>query len=128
MSLTDPIGDLITRMRNAQHGRRTDCSAPWSRILQAICDLMKEKGYLESVVVEGEGSEKEIIVTFKTDRPALLLKRISTPGGRKYVGADGIRALLHGSSMAIISTSSGLLTHQDARAKNIGGEILCTVS
>ncbi len=128
MSLTDPIGDLVTRMRNAQHGRRTDCRAPWSRIKQAICDLMKLHGYLESVVAEGEGAKKELVVTFKTDRPALLLKRISTPGGRKYVGADGIRALLHGSTMAIISTSSGLLTSKEARSKNIGGEVLCTVS
>lgn len=128
MSLTDPIGDLITRMRNAQHGRRTDCRAPWSKILQAICDLMKQKGFLESVTVEGEENKKELVVTFKTDRPALTLKRISTPGGRKYVGAEGIRALLHGNTIAIVSTSSGLLTSKEARAKNVGGEVLCTVS
>ncbi len=128
MSLTDPIGDLITRMRNAQHGRRTDCHAPWSRIKQAICDLMKQKGFLESVTVEGEETKKELVVTFKTDRPALILKRISTPGGRKYVGAGGIRALLHGNTLAIVSTSSGLLTSKEARAKNVGGEVLCTIS
>ncbi len=128
MSLTDPIGDLITRMRNAQHGRRTDCRAPWSKILQAICDLMMQKGFLESVIVEGEEGKKQLVVTFKTDRPALILKRISTPGGRKYVGASGIRALLHGNTIAIVSTSSGLLTSKEARAKNVGGEVLCTVS
>ncbi len=128
MSLTDPIGDLITRMRNAQHGRRTDCRAPWSKIKQAICDVMKQKGFLESVTVEGEETKKELVVTFKTDRPALILKRISTPGGRKYVGSTGIRALLHGNTLAIVSTSSGLLTSKEARAKNVGGEVLCTVS
>lgn len=128
MPVSDPIGDFITRMRNAQHGRKTDCRAQWSRIKEAMCNLMKERGYLESVAVEGEGTKKEIVVTFRTDRPALTLKRISTPGGRKYVGAEGIRSLLHGNSMAIISTSSGLLSHKDAKAKNIGGEVLCTVS
>lgn len=128
MPVNDPIGDFLTRIRNAQHGRRTDCKAQWSTILQAICDLLKREGFLESVIVEGEGSIREITVTFRTDRPALELKRISTPGGRKYVGADDIRSHLHGSSMAILSTSGGLLTHKEARAKNIGGEILCTVS
>ncbi len=128
MPVSDPIGDLITRMRNAQHGRRTDCRAQWSKIKQSICDLMKQCGYLESVAVEGEGIHKEIVVTFRTDRPVLELKRVSTPGGRKYAGASDLRALLHGSSIAIVSTSFGLLTHKDAKAKNVGGEVLCTVS
>ncbi len=128
MPLTDPIGDLITRMRNAQHGRRTDCRAPWSRLKQAICDLLKQHGYLESVVVDGDGVGKELVVSFRQDREPLLLKRISTPGGRKYVGSEEIRMHLHGNSLAVISTSSGLLTSKQARAKNVGGEILCTVS
>ena len=128
MSFTDPIGDLLTRMRNAQHGRRTECRAPWSRIKQAICDVLKQHGYLESVTVEGEGAKKELVVLFRQDREALTLKRISTPGGRKYVGSGEIRSHLHGNSLAVISTSSGLLTHKEARAKNVGGEILCTVS
>ena len=128
MPLTDPIGDFLTRMRNAQHGRKTECRAQWSRIKQSMCELLKSRGYLESVHTEGEGVEKEIVVTFRTDRPALILKRISTPGSRRYVGAGDIRALLHGNSMAIISTSLGLLTDKDARAKNTGGELLCTIS
>ena len=128
MPLTDPIGDFLTRMRNAQHGGRSDCRAQWSTIKQAMCDLMKQQGYLESVSTEGDEAHKEIVVTFKTDRPALELKRISSPGGRKYVGAGDIRSHLHGSSMAILSTSSGLITHKEAKSKNIGGEILCTVS
>ncbi len=128
MPLTDPIGDLITRMRNAQHGRRTECRAQWSRIKQAMCDVMQKHGYIESAVAEGEGKDKEIVVTFRQDRPPLILKRVSTPGGRKYVGANDIRKLLHGSSMAVISTSVGLLTNKEAREKNVGGEMLCTVS
>ncbi len=128
MPLTDPIGDLVTRMRNAQHGRRTECRAQWSRIKQEMCEVMKANGFLEDVRSEGEGKDKEIVVVFRTDRPALTLKRISTPGGRKYVGAADIRHFLHGNSLAVISTSSGLLTNKEARAKNVGGEILCTVS
>ena len=128
MPLTDPIGDFITRMRNAQHGRRTECRAQWSKLKEAICQVLKQNGFIESVSVEGEGSIREIVVTFKADRPALILKRVSTPGGRKYVASSDIRKLLHGNSIAVISTSSGLLTNKEARAKNVGGEILCTVS
>lgn len=89
---------------------------------------MKANGFLADVLVEGEGVEKIVVAVFKTDRPALTLKRISTPGSRKYVGAGDIRHFLHGSAMAVISTSSGLITDKEAREKNVGGEILCTVS
>lgn len=128
MSLTDPIGDLITRMRNAQHGRRTECRSQWSRIKESLCEVLRSHGYLESVAVEGEGKDREIVVTFKQGRPALILKRVSTPGSRTYVGATGSRTKLHGNALAVISTSAGLLTDKEAREKNMGGELLCTVS
>jgi small subunit ribosomal protein S8 len=128
MPVTDPIGDLLTRMRNAQHGRRTECRAQWSRIKESICQLLKEHGYIADVQVDGEGVHRELVVIFKTDRPVLALKRVSTPGGRTYVGVDGIRHLLHGNTMAIISTSAGLLTDKQARERKIGGELLCTIS
>lgn len=128
MPLTDPIGDLLTRIRNAQHGRRTECRAPWSKMKEGICQLLKTHGYIAEIATEGEGTQKEIVVTFLTSRPPLELKRVSTPGGRTYVGAGEIRALLHGNAMAIISTSNGLLTDTEARAKNLGGEFLCTIS
>lgn len=128
MPLTDPIGDFITRMRNAQHGRHTDCRVAWSVIKEGICKVMKTNEFLADVQVEGEGPAKELIAVFRSDRPALILERISTPGSRKYVGHDEIRGFLHGSSIAILSTSNGLLTDKEARAKKVGGEILCTVS
>ena len=128
MSFTDPIGDFVTRMRNAQHGRRTDCRAPWSRMKESIANLLKQREFVQNVQVEGEGKTKEIIVTFRPDRAPLLLKRVSSPGSRKYVGSADIRPLLHGAAMAILSTSSGLLSDADARQKGIGGELLCTVS
>ncbi len=128
MPLTDPIGDFLTRIRNAQHGRRTECRAPWSKMKEGICMLLKTNEFVADAVTEGEGTEKEVVVTFRTDRLPLQVKRVSTPGGRKYVGAGDIRALLHGSAMAIISTSSGLLTDKEARKQNLGGEFLCTIS
>lgn len=128
MSLSDPIGDFLTRMRNAQHGRHLDCRAPWSKIKQAICELLKAENYIADVRVEGEVPNKEVIAVFRTDRPVLELKRISTPGGRKYVGSADIRKYLHGSALAIISTSAGLMSGKEAKAKKLGGEILCTIS
>lgn len=128
MVLTDPIGDFLTRMRNAQHGRQTQCRAPWSRIKQEIAEILAREGFVQSAELEGEGVQKEIVVTFKQDRPALELRRISKPGSRKYVGTGDIRGLLHGSAMAVISTSNGLLTDAEAKSKKIGGEMLCTVS
>lgn len=128
MSFTDPIGDLLTRMRNAQHGRHTDCRAPWSAIKQGICDLLKKNGFVEESRVEGEGKDKEIVVVFKADRAPLTVGRVSKPGARKYVGFADIRHLLHGNSLAIVSTSLGLLTHHEAKEKKVGGEVLCTIS
>lgn len=128
MSLTDPIGDFLTRMRNAQHGRRSDCRAPWSAMKQGMCELLKKHGYIADAHVAGEGKDKEVVVVFRTDRPALSLSRVSKPGSRKYVGASDIRSLLHGYSLGIVSTSQGLLTHKEARERNIGGELLCTIS
>jgi len=128
MTFTDPIGDFLTRMRNAQHGRHTDCRAPWSRIKQEMADILKREGFIENVTVEGEGVKKEVVVLFRSDRDALELARISKPGSRKYVGTDDIRKLLHGSAMAMISTSRGLLTDKEARKGKIGGEMLCTIS
>ncbi len=128
MPFTDNILDMLTRIRNAQHGRRTECRAPWSKMKEGICQLLKTHGYVASATTEGEGIEKEVVVTFLTDRQPLELKRVSTPGGRKYVGAAEIRSLLHGSALAIISTSNGLLTGKEAREKNLGGEFLCTIS
>ncbi len=128
MPLTDPIGDLVTRLRNAQHGRRAECRAPWSRLKQGICELLKTHGFVADATVEGDGTQKEVVVTFRTDRNPLELKRISTPGARKYVGSHDIRHHMHGNAMAVISTSNGLLTDKEAKAKNVGGEILCTIS
>ncbi len=126
--LTDPIGDMVTRMRNAQKARRTTCIIPWSRIKLQLCELLKREGWIAEVAVQGEVPKQEIEVTFASDKPALTLKRISTPGQRAYAGSKDLRPVLRGFGMAILTTSQGLLTDKEARQKNVGGEVLCTIS
>ena len=126
--VTDPIGDLLTRIRNAQAAGRTQCRASWSKIQQQLADLLVREGWLQSVEVEGEAPKQEMCVTFRTDREPLALKRVSKPGRRIYRSVDELRPVEHGFGIAVLTTSQGLLTDREARQKGIGGELLCTVS
>lgn len=126
--VNDPIGDLITRMRNAQHARRSACRAPWSKIKQDLLELLKREGWVADVAVIGEAPRQDIEVTFHADKPSLELKRVSRPGRRSYASAFEIKPVLQGFGMAVITTSKGLLTDKEARSQKIGGEVLCTVS
>ena len=125
--VTDPIGDLLTRMRNAQAARRTSCRAPWSRIKQELCELLKREGWIEEVQVVGEAPKQELEVTFAAGKQ-LQVKRISRPGRRAYAKSADLRPVLRGYGMAIITTSEGLMTDQQARKRKIGGEVLCTIA
>ena len=126
--VSDPIGDLVTRMRNAQHARRESCRAPWSRIKQELCELLKREGWIAEVAVTGEAPKQEIEVTFQPQKSALELKRISTPGRRVYAGSAELRPILGGFGIAVLTTSRRLMTDREARKQRVGGEILCTVS
>ncbi len=126
--VSDPIGDLVTRMRNAQHARRPSCRAPWSKIKQQLLELMKKEGWIQEVSVIGEAPKQDLEVTFHTDKPALELKRISKPGRRAYSSAADLKRVLQGFGMAVVTTSAGLLTDKEARARKLGGEVLCTIS
>lgn len=128
MPVTDPIADLLTRIRNAQHGRQTGCRCPWSRHKQELCDVLKREGYLRDVQTEGEGKDKVIILTMSEEHPKLTLERVSKPGRRMYLGQGEIKPVLRGFGTAVITTSQGLMTDTEAREKKIGGEVLCTVS
>lgn len=125
--VNDPIGDLLTRMRNAQSARRKTCRAPLSRIKKELCELMVREGWLEKVEVMGDAPKQEIEVTFVPGKK-LTLQRMSTPGRRMYTTAQELRPVLRGYGQAIITTSQGLMTDTEARAKNVGGELLCTVA
>ena len=126
--VTDPIGDLLTRMRNAQHARKTECRLPWSRLREQILQLLKNEGWISSIEKEGTHPFSELIVTFNADKKPLELKRVSKPGRRVYSKSTDLKPILRGYGMAIVTTSQGLMTDKQARHHGIGGEILCTIS
>ena len=126
--VNDPIGDLLTRMRNAQHARRTMCVVPWSKIKQQLCELLKRGGWITDVVVTGEVPKQILEITFNPERPPLTLTRVSKPGQRRYKGSKELRPVLSGFGIAVLTTSNGLMTDKEARAKKVGGEVLCTIS
>lgn len=126
--VSDPIGDLITRMRNAQHARRPTCRAPWSRLKQQLLELLKSEGWIADVTVVGEEPKQDLEVTFHPDKPTLELKRVSKPGRRAYTSSLELKPVLQGFGIAVLTTSKGLLTDKEARKQKVGGEVLCTVS
>ena len=126
--VSDPISDLLTRMRNAQHVRYEECECPWSQHKQEICEALQKSGFIGSVSVEGEGKDKMIIIQFHGNHPQLTLKRVSKPGRRVYRGKKELHPVLRGYGIAILSTSEGVMTDEDARRRGVGGEVLCTVS
>ena len=129
MSMTDPIADLLTRIRNAILAQHDRLDVPTSRLKESICDLLKREGYIEDFeILEGEpqGVLRVFLRYSEEGVPAIRrLARVSKPGRRVYCGADGIKPVLNGLGVAIVSTSQGLLTDRQARAQRIGGEILC---
>ncbi len=126
--VTDPIGDLLTRMRNAQKVKHAICRAPFSKLKQKLLLLLKEEGLIADVQIVGDVPKQDLEVTFHPERQSLTLKRISKPGRRDYRSVQELKPVLDGFGIAIITTSQGLLTDKQARAKNVGGEVLCTVS
>ena len=126
--VNDPIGDLLTRIRNAQAARRTSCTAPWSKIKEQLCALLKKEGWIAGVETTGEAPKKQLVISFAAEKGALTLTRISKPGRRAYTSAKDLKSILRGFGMAILTTSGGLLTDRDARKRKLGGEVLCTIS
>ncbi len=130
---TDPIADMLTRIRNANMVSLTDVEMPSSKLKVELAKLLKSEGYVEDyVVVEKEGSSfKTLKIALKYDeksKPVISnLKRVSRPGLRNYVKAKDIPQVLGGMGIAIISTNKGLLTDRKAKKENVGGEILCYV-
>lgn len=124
--MNDPIGDFLTRMRNAQRAHRPACSAPFSKLKLALAELLKKEGYLQDVQVIGEEPKTSIEVTF-VEGKEVDFERMSTPGRRVYAGTEDLKPVLRGYGIAVLTTSQGLMTDNDARQKKIGGEVLCTV-
>lgn len=132
MSMTDPIADMLTRIRNAQAIGLDSVSMPSSNIKEAIARVLQEEGYVGEVqVAELPGNKKELTIGLRyfEGRPVIdELRRVSKPGLRIYRGKDELPDVLGGLGVAIISTSQGLMTDRAARSKGIGGEVICVVS
>lgn len=124
--MNDPVGDFLTRMRNAQGARRPVCSAPFSKLKLALAELLKREGYLEDVQVVGTEPKTHIEVTFVKEK-TVGFERMSKPGRRVYAGSVDLRPVLRGYGIAVLTTSQGLMTDTEARQKKVGGEVLCTV-
>jgi len=131
MSMTDPIADLLTRIRNAHRAKHDRLDVPASNLKMEVCRILKEEGYIKNVeMVEGE--PRSVIRVFlaynKEGKPGIQrMQRVSTPGRRVYRGADDIKPVLNGLGVGIVSTSQGLMTDRQARQKRVGGEVLCEV-
>ena len=131
MQITDPIADMLTRIRNAGSAKHETVDVPASKMKKAIAEILLEEGYIRSFQLIDDGTQGVIRITLKYlpgKEPAILgLKRVSKPGLRVYAGADELPRVLRGLGIAIISTSRGIMTDKKARAAHVGGEVLAFV-
>lgn len=131
MSLTDPVADMLTRIRNASNARHEKVLVPRSRLKVRIAEVLREEGFIKDFVVHQDGPQGAITILLKysADRePAISeIKRVSKPGLRRYVPTDSIPRVLNGMGIAILSTSKGVMANREARKQKVGGELICTV-
>ncbi|MBP3730830.1 MAG: 30S ribosomal protein S8 [Mailhella sp.] len=126
--LTDPIADMLTRIRNAHLALHKEVSVPRSKIKEAMATILKQEGYVEDVSIDEENRSITIALKYFKGRPAINgLKRVSKPGRRVYVGAYDIPRVQNGLGICILSTSRGVLDGMTAQAEKTGGELLCEV-
>jgi small subunit ribosomal protein S8 len=128
--MNDPVGDLLTRIRNAQMRNKSKVSSPNSRLRESVLDVLKSEGYIRGyAVVEREGrSEIEIELKYFDGEPVIReIERVSKPGRRVYTSVRNLPRINNGLGVAIVSTPKGVMADHDARDANVGGEILCTV-
>lgn len=133
MTMTDPIADMLTRIRNANVAMRDEVAMPSSRQKEALAKLLKSEGYIESFEIvpsgRGPGNVMTIQMKYSPERQRVIsgLKRVSKPGLRIYAKADRPPRVLGGLGIAVLSTSQGLMTDREARRRHVGGEVLCYV-
>lgn len=131
MVVTDPIADLLTRIRNALTAKHETVSVPTSKMKKSICDILVNEGYIKSAEISENEGKSNILITLKygpkNEKVITSLKRISKPGLRVYCGYEQLPKVLNGLGIAIISTSKGVMTDKVARANKIGGEVLAYV-
>lgn len=130
MSLSDPIADFLTRIRNALKARHRYVEAPHSKLKASIAALLEKKGYVEKVLVDDEKKTIRVFLKYsKTTREPIIqgLKRVSRPGVRQYVGYKDIPRVLSGLGLAVLTTPKGIVDGESARNEKLGGEVLCYV-
>ena len=131
MSMSDPIADMLTRIRNAQMVGQVEVGMPCSKLKISIAQVLKDEGYVEDFAVRDEGVKKVLRIGLKyyAGRPVIeRLERISKPGLRVYKDRDSLPQVMNGLGVAIVSTSRGVMTDRKARATGVGGEVICIVA
>lgn len=131
MSMSDPIADMLTRIRNAQLVEKASVSMPSSKLKVAIAQVLQDEGYIENFRVSSEGgkSQLEIALKYYAGRPVIeRIERVSRPGLRVYRGRDAIPQVMNGLGVAIVTTPRGVMTDRKARQTGVGGEVLCYVA
>lgn len=130
MVSTDPIADMLTRIRNAILVRKNKVELPYSKIKESVAKLLVDNNFITSVKTEGEGINKKLVLYINKENSNASIteiQRISTPGRRHYVNVKNIPVIKNGRGIVIMSTSQGLMTGQDAKVKRLGGELVCKV-
>ena len=131
MTMTDPISDMLTRIRNGQKARKVSVSMPASKAKEAVAKVLKDEGYITDFATDGEGAARKLNVELKYFEGVPVIEsiqRASRPGLRIYRGKDDLPKVLGGLGVAIVSTSAGVMSDAQAREKGIGGEVICVVS
>ena len=131
MSMSDPISDLLTRIRNAQMVSKANVSIPSSKVKVAIAQVLKDEGYIDGFQVKSENGKSELVIELKyyAGRPVIeRIERVSRPGLRVYKGSAAIPQVMNGMGVAIVTTPKGVMTDRKARATGVGGEVLCYVA
>ena len=131
MSMSDPIADMLTRIRNAQMAEKVSVAMPSSSLKVAIAKVLKDEGYVDDFRVGGEEKKPQLEIALKyyAGRPVIeRIERVSTPGLRIYRGKSDLPKVMNGLGVAIVSTSKGVMTDRKARASGIGGEVICVVA
>ncbi len=130
MSMTDPIADMLTRIRNGYQARHDKVEMPWSKMKENIAKILQEEGFINGYKVHKDGAKAtlRVMLRYVDNKPIMLgIERISKPGRRIYKGHDDLPKVRNGVGVAIISTSKGLLTDEAARRERVGGEVICAV-
>lgn len=131
MSMTDPISDMLTRIRNGQNARKVSVSMPASKAKEAVAKVLKDEGYINDYSIDGKDADCSLTVELKYFEGVPVIEKIqraSKPGLRIYRGKDDLPRVLGGLGIAIVSTSAGVMSDAKAREKGVGGEVLCIVS